>query len=37
MEYATGRFMRHKRFNHGYEVDDVVGMVRLVYRATIRS
>lgn len=32
MKYATGRYMRHKRFNHGYEVDDVVGMVRLVYK-----
>jgi glyoxylase-like metal-dependent hydrolase (beta-lactamase superfamily II) len=31
MAYATGRYMRHSRFNHGYEVDDVVGMVRLVY------
>lgn len=32
MTYATGRYMRHTRFNHGYEVDDVVGMVRLVYK-----
>ena len=32
MAYATGRYMRHGRFNHGYEVDDVVGMVRLVFR-----
>ncbi|MFT4509298.1 N-acyl homoserine lactonase family protein [Caballeronia sp. 15711] len=32
MDYATGRYMRHKRFNHGYEVDDVVGVVRLVYK-----
>ncbi len=32
MAYATGRYMRHTRFNHGYEVDDVVGMVRLVYK-----
>lgn len=31
MEFATGRYMRHKRFNHSYEVDDVVGMVRLVF------
>ena len=31
MAYATGRYMRHGRFSHGYEVDDVVGMVRLVY------
>ncbi len=32
MAYATGRYMRHKRFNHGYEVEDVVGMVRMVYK-----
>lgn len=32
MAYATGRYMRHERFNHGYEVDDVVGMVRLVFK-----
>jgi glyoxylase-like metal-dependent hydrolase (beta-lactamase superfamily II) len=31
MSYATGRYMRHQRFNSGYEVDDVVGMVRLVF------
>jgi len=32
MSYATGRHMRHKQFNHGYEVDEVVGVVRLVYK-----
>jgi glyoxylase-like metal-dependent hydrolase (beta-lactamase superfamily II) len=32
MSYATGRHMRHQRFNHGYEVEDVVGMVRLVFK-----
>jgi glyoxylase-like metal-dependent hydrolase (beta-lactamase superfamily II) len=32
MSFATGRYMRHGRFNHGYEVDDVVGMVKLVFR-----
>lgn len=32
MQYATGRHMRHARFNHGYEPEDVVGMVRLVYK-----
>ena len=32
MAYATGRHMRHRQFNHGYEVDEVVGMVRLVFR-----
>ena len=28
MNFATGRSMRHGRFNHGYEPEDVVGMVR---------
>ena len=32
MAYATGRHMRHRQFNHGYEVDEVAGMVRMVYR-----
>lgn len=32
MAYATGRHMRHRQFNHGYEVDEVVGMVRMVYK-----
>jgi len=32
MAYATGRHMRHGQFNHGYEVDEVVGMVRMVYK-----
>jgi glyoxylase-like metal-dependent hydrolase (beta-lactamase superfamily II) len=32
MAYATGRHMRHRQFNHGYEVDEVIGMVRLVYK-----
>lgn len=32
MAYATGRHMRHRQFNHGYEVDEVTGMVRLVYK-----
>ncbi|CAN5190758.1 N-acyl homoserine lactonase family protein [soil metagenome] len=31
MEYATGRYMKHRQFNHGYEVDEVTGMIRLVY------
>ena len=30
--YATGRHMRHRQFNHGYEVDEVVGVVRMVYQ-----
>jgi glyoxylase-like metal-dependent hydrolase (beta-lactamase superfamily II) len=32
MAYATGRHMCHRQFNHGYEVDEVCGMVRLVYQ-----
>jgi glyoxylase-like metal-dependent hydrolase (beta-lactamase superfamily II) len=32
MAYATGRFMQFARFKHGYEVDEVAGMVRLVYQ-----
>jgi hypothetical protein len=28
--------MRHGRFNHGYEVDDVVGMVKLVFKDRVR-
>ncbi len=31
MDYATGKYMKYGRFKHGYEIDDVVGMVRLVY------
>jgi len=31
MAYATGRHMCHGQFNHGYEVDEVTGMVRLVF------
>ena len=36
MAYATGRYMRHKQFNHGYEADEVAGMVRLVYKDRVR-
>jgi glyoxylase-like metal-dependent hydrolase (beta-lactamase superfamily II) len=36
MSFATGRYMRHGRFNHGYEVDDVVGMVKLVFKKRVR-
>ena len=31
MRYATGRHMCHSRFNHGYDVADVEGMIRLVF------
>jgi len=36
MAYATGRHMRHKQFNHGYEVDEVAGMLRLVYKDRVQ-
>jgi len=32
MSYVTGRHMRHHQFNHGYEVEDVIGMVKLVFK-----
>ena len=32
MAYVTGRYMRQSRLAHSFEVDDVVGMVRLVYQ-----
>lgn len=32
MSFVTGRHMRHERFNRAYEVEHVVGMVRLVFR-----
>lgn len=31
MDHATGRYMHHRSLRRGYEVDDVIGMVRLVY------
>jgi glyoxylase-like metal-dependent hydrolase (beta-lactamase superfamily II) len=31
LAYATGRYMRHKRLAHSFEVEDVVGIVRLNY------
>ena len=31
MAYVTGRHMRHARFRHSHEIEDVVGMVRLVF------
>jgi glyoxylase-like metal-dependent hydrolase (beta-lactamase superfamily II) len=35
MRFATGRYMRFGRFNHGYDVDDVEGMVRLVFAGRV--
>ena len=31
MQFATGRHMCHSPFQHAFEVEDVVGMVRAVY------
>ena len=31
MAYATGRYMANRQFNHGYEIDDAIAMVRLVF------
>jgi glyoxylase-like metal-dependent hydrolase (beta-lactamase superfamily II) len=31
MAFATGRLMRHSRFRHSIEVENVVGMVRLLF------
>jgi glyoxylase-like metal-dependent hydrolase (beta-lactamase superfamily II) len=35
MRYATGRHMGHPVFSGAYEVEDVVGMVREVYRGRV--
>lgn len=34
--YATGPYMRHAKLAHGYEVDDVVGVVRLNFARRVR-
>jgi glyoxylase-like metal-dependent hydrolase (beta-lactamase superfamily II) len=31
LRYATGRYMNHARLRHSFEVEDVVGVVRLTY------
>jgi len=36
MRYATGRHMRHEVFNGAFDVEDVVGMVRSVYRGRVQ-
>ena len=36
MNFATGRHMCHGFFNHGYEVEEVSSMVRLVYKNQVR-
>ena len=35
MDHATGRSMFHRSLRRGYEVDDVVGMVRLVHERRV--
>lgn len=34
--YATGKYMRHPLMNHAFEVDDVVGVVRLNYGGRVK-
>ena len=36
IHYATGRYMRHKKLAHSFEVEDVVGIVRLNYAQRVR-
>jgi glyoxylase-like metal-dependent hydrolase (beta-lactamase superfamily II) len=36
LTYATGRYMRHKKLSHSFEVEDVVGIVRLNYAQRVR-
>lgn len=31
MHYACGHYMRHRRLRHSFEVEDVVGIVRMTY------
>jgi glyoxylase-like metal-dependent hydrolase (beta-lactamase superfamily II) len=35
MAFATGRYMRYRQLGHGFEVEDVVGMVRLVHAGRV--
>jgi glyoxylase-like metal-dependent hydrolase (beta-lactamase superfamily II) len=35
MRYTTGRYMGFSHFNHSYEVEDVVSMVRLVFNSRV--
>lgn len=35
LAFATGRYMRYPFFSHGYEVDEVVGMIRLLYAGRV--
>lgn len=31
LQYVTGRYMRHSQFRHSFEIEDVVGVVRMLY------
>jgi len=35
MRFVTGRHMRHARFAHSFEVEDVVGMVRMLFKGRV--
>ncbi len=35
MQYVTGRYMRHERFAQSIEVDDVIGMVRALFKGRL--
>lgn len=35
MNFATGRHMRHATFRHAFEVEDVVGMVRMNFKGRV--
>ena len=35
IQFTTGRFMRYPRFAHSFEVDDVVGMVKLNFKGRV--
>ena len=36
LAYATGRYMRYPKMSHAFEVEDVVGIVRLNYARRVR-
>ena len=36
LAYATGRYMRYPKLSHSFEVEDVVGIVRLNYKRRVR-
>jgi glyoxylase-like metal-dependent hydrolase (beta-lactamase superfamily II) len=35
MHFCTGHYVRYSRLSHGFEVEDVVGMVRLNYKGRV--